>query len=116
MSERSDEILLRGLDDWVQAVDIYWAVKGNDQSMEDRCVAALELIGELLCDGLVEAGDVTEDGFVPWDLGNEAALIEIERRWRELEDHRPHLGDVCWLRLTLFGEEEARKTWPGLDR
>ena len=70
----------------------------------------MEVVGRLLRDGLMEVGDVLEGvGFVPWPLDVDGALIEIRRRWLDLESDRPNLGDVCWLRLTPTGTEIARK-------
>ena len=110
MSAASDEIILAGLDDWVQPCQVDWAVGGAGPSTkEERLQATVEVVSQLLRDGLMEVGDVLIDkGFVPWTVGIESALMEIQRRWRALEEDHPRLGDVCWLNLTPLGEEAAQ--------
>jgi hypothetical protein len=111
MSAASEEILLAGLDDWVQACEVDWAVGGAGPSTkEERLAAAIEVVGQLLRAGLMEIGDVlVGKGFVPWSLDIDAALTEVQLRWMALEEEHPRLGDVCWLNLTPRGEEAARK-------
>jgi hypothetical protein len=110
MTAASDEVVLAGLDDWVQACQVDWAVSGaGPATKEERLLAVQEVLGQLLGDGLVEVGDVVEHkGFVPWSIDIDAAMTEIAQRWRALEEDRPNLGDVCWLNLTKHGEEVAR--------
>ena len=77
----------------------------NDESIQDLSFDALE---HLILSGLMEAGDVSDDGFSPWNVEPADALNIIKTEWRKL-DGPPSLGDVCWLRNTALGEEIGRK-------
>ncbi len=51
----------------------------------------LEILTEMVGGGLLEAGDVAENGFVPWGLSPDATLHRIVELWDGL-DHMPGLG------------------------
>ncbi len=80
-------------------------IEVDDESVPDLSFAILE---HLLLNGLMEAGDVTDDGFVPWAVNPSEALSIIKAEWRKL-DELPNLGDVCWLNNTALGDEIGRK-------
>ena len=80
-------------------------IEVNDESVSDLSFAILE---HLLLNGLMEAGDVTENRFVPWAVDPPEALNIIKAEWRKL-DELPNLGDVCWLNNTALGDELGRK-------
>jgi hypothetical protein len=53
-------------------------------------------------------GGVTDDGFVPWNLGRIETLKQIDRLW-DKPSTELHLGDVCWFNLTDAGKAETRR-------
>lgn len=80
-------------------------VDAGDENVPEVSFAILE---HLLLNGLMEAGDVTDAGFVPWPVDPTEALSIIKAEWRKF-DKLPNLGDVCWLSNTALGDELGRK-------
>jgi hypothetical protein len=104
-----DELLLRGLDDWLQLAEVVFVVGSADPALskDEKKVRTLEVVSEMLDGGLVEAGDVTADGFVSWRLSPTMAINTIIDRWSRLED-LPGIGEVCWLANTPAGDAAVR--------
>jgi hypothetical protein len=106
-----EDLLTRGLDDWIQAaeVDSVSRTTGGAKADETRRELSLQLIRKLLEDGLAEAGMVEEQGgFVPWGIPVEDAMQRIEREWPR-RSSGPGLGEVCWLNLTAEGQALAQE-------
>jgi hypothetical protein len=70
----------------------------------DELAAAVE---ELLDEGLVTIGEVTDAGFVPWS-GSAAELAERARAARLAVTGDLYPGDVCWFANTPIGDARAR--------
>jgi hypothetical protein len=104
-----DELLIRGIDDWVTASEVAWIAKSKGKAETDDSVTqlSLDLIRAALLAGLMKAGDVTDGGFFAWETGPEESGVRIQREWKEL-GHLPDLGDVCWLANTEAGDDRAR--------
>jgi hypothetical protein len=109
-----EEILVRGLADWVMFAEVYdltrdWAL---ERSLDPR-TESLRVLRVLLSEGLVEIGDVERDaGFVPWGLGADEALERVVDRWDRLNADL-NLGDVCWLSNTAQGDARAQALLDG---
>jgi hypothetical protein len=104
-----EEILLRGLDDWIQAAELAWVAKSIGQafSVSDHRALSLSLVRQLLASGLCEPGDVTEpSGFIRWGTPIAATMQRIESCWPNGAPS-PELGSCFWLRLTAEGERQA---------
>lgn len=99
------ELLRRGADDWVMAADLAWIAKSAGGAVTDEEIleTALRIIRSVVDEGLMQLGDVTDDGFFEWDLTPEEAIERVEREWRALR-RPPDLGDVCWLANTSVGD------------
>lgn len=69
----------------------------------------LEIVRDLLTDGLLVAGFPIDEGpeFDAWDLPADQAMARIEEAWSRL-DHEPFTGDVAWFVATAKGEEWLR--------
>jgi len=107
-----EDLLIRGLDDWIQAAEVASVVRmmmGAESSQVIRELS-LQLIQTLLEEGLVEIGTVEEGGFEPWGLPTEKAMRRIERHW-SARPSGPGLGEVCWLNLTAKGQTLAEDLW-----
>ena len=100
-----DDLVARGVDDWVydaELLDIA-AQHGADEP-GDRLTVALGLAAQALIAGLVEAGTVSNDGFVAWNCTGVLALERIGRQWISLADPLVMLGEIVWLRNTPQGD------------
>ncbi|HEV7465407.1 MAG TPA: hypothetical protein VGP96_03850 [Candidatus Dormibacteraeota bacterium] len=108
-----DELLLRGLDDWLQMAEVVFVVGSADPALsnDEKKVRALEVITEMLDGGLVEAGEVTADGFVSWRLSPKTAIARIVERWSRVED-MPGSGEVRLLANTAAGDAAAKTVVP----
>jgi len=103
-----DDLVSRGADDWVHMAEVAWVARsaGGATTDDEIRVVSLDLIREVLVAGLMEAGDLTRQGFFAWGLAPTEALNRIERSW-ELLDRDPAPGDVCWLENTEAGNHRA---------
>lgn len=109
------QVLKLGLDDWI---DLGWVEKivkehrpGLDS--EQTLKSCLEIVKTMLSNGLVEVGDLTGEGgrFRRWEIDDQAALNEIERRWRQYGGVVSDAGGdfVCWLSNTEKGDRVAQQ-------
>lgn len=115
-SRLSIEVLRRGLDDWVYLAGVSSVVIEHlGLSPLEAREPTLELVRELLCDGLMVAGDVTEDGFLPWPLSASEAMERIECELKEL-GRPPGLGEIAWLQNSPLGQRLAEATLPADDQ
>jgi hypothetical protein len=104
------QILERGLDDWIQAAEIVGVVVETGPTHTDAAIRTicLRLIRRILTSGLMTAGDVTVDGFRAWMSSPAEAYLRIESEWPTRGT--PGLGDVCWLSNTLAGDAIASRS------
>lgn len=109
MARLIDELISRGADDWITAAEVAWVAKsvGGAATDDDARDLAVAVIHAVLEAGLMEAGDVTDGGFFPWDLSAAKSVERIEREWRTL-GRSPELGEVCWLANTTVGNRTAK--------
>ncbi len=104
-----EEILARGEDDWVQFFEVYeLAKKWAEIHSANARTETVRLLRSLLSQRLVQIGDVTEEGFVLWELNDDEVIARVIDRWDNLKE-RPSLGDVCWLSNTARGDARARE-------
>lgn len=112
LSHTAGRILCRGLDDWVQLVDVIHEVGSSGEllTLAELRERSLGVVAELVEAELMVIGDVTaETGFVQWPpMASHRQLERIRERWDSLS-RQPILGDVCWLDLTDSGRRYAEK-------
>lgn len=119
------QLLVSGIDDWVQAVDVAFIARtvGGAVSRDEVRDLSVALIETVLERGWMEVGSLrfTREGeagrqlsFTPWEIPVKDALARIEREWAALPEG-PRLGDVCWLNLTKEGEVLAGKLAAGME-
>lgn len=106
--ELMDRLLVAGLDDWLHLADVAWAVRDDRPELAeaDLIRAGIDVIRGLLEGGLAEVGDVTDGGFLAWDLHADEATSRVERRWTQL-GRDPVPGDICWVANTRRGDQAA---------
>lgn len=111
-----DEILIRGLDDWIQAAEVASIAKstGNARGHDQIRAVTLSVVGELLRRGLVQLGQVSPDGFSPFDLSEKDLMARVDAAWVERADG-PELGDYFWLNLTDEGHKIANQVWTRME-
>jgi len=99
-------VLRAGLDDWIplQAIDGMMRQLGVPAGAEAK-VMGLALIYDLARERLVEIGDVTDRGFVPWEVPVELAIQRIAEEWQDSDGDR--WAFFCWLSNTEQGDREA---------
>jgi hypothetical protein len=112
--ESIDEILMLGLDDWIQASEIASVARtvGGAATEGEVQRLSLDIIRGVIKEGLMAVGDVTTQGFHAWVLSTEEALERIEREWKAL-GRNPSLGEICWLSNTEKGDKRARRLIDG---
>lgn len=106
----TEELLLRGTDDWLPLSEVAWVVRSVGGVEPDEAVRqeTLSVVDEMLRAGLIDVGDLTEAGFESWNLSPRAALEELRRRWDALGG-MPRLGDVSWFANTPSGDAAAER-------
>jgi len=104
------EILARGLSDWVDLSEILgltrrWAQRDDLDTRSE----VLRILKGLIESRLMAPGDVTRDeGFIEWSLSPDGSMAEIVQRWDAL-GREPTVGDVCWLRNTAEGDRRGEE-------
>lgn len=100
-----EDLLAHGVDDWVDACEVFDIARGGLEDLSDRRALALGLITEVLVAGLMVPGDVTEHvGFGPWNVSAGAAVERIASEWLARSDPPVMMGDIVWLRNTPQGD------------
>jgi hypothetical protein len=105
-----EDLLVGGLDDWA---DAGWVLQSVRLSGEKEPAAVrdltLNLIAEVLRDGLMVAGDVVAGEHVPWHGSAGEVAERISREWLdEWGDDVPTPGSIVWLNNTPSGDALAR--------
>lgn len=104
------ELLVRGLDDWIQAAEVasiartHGGAKGDDETRK----ISMAVVRELLSRNLVEIGEVSENCFRAWNLSERDVLAKVDADWRG-RPHGPDLGELFWLNLTESGARIANE-------
>jgi hypothetical protein len=73
-----DELLKRGIDDWVQTAEVAYVAQftGGAVTREEIRQLSLELINTVVHRGFMKIGDVDQEGFHQWN-------VPSERPWKE---------------------------------
>ena len=105
-----EDILARGVDDWLHPAEIDWVgARAGVTGTEPRRALAIGLVAQAICAGLLVAGEVTDDGFLPWDCGSASALAHIVEEWVAWGDAELTPGAICWFNLTEVGERMGQE-------
>jgi hypothetical protein len=111
MSAR-DEVLLRGLIDWVALERVHTRVARENAGEPLPVVAekVLDLIRSLVTEGLFEVGDLaTSNGrFAAWDTTLDESIERIRDVYTTKFDDEPAWWFYCWLDPTEKGLEAAK--------
>lgn len=103
----AQEILRRCLFDWVfleEADQIVRSTGGRPrEEASDPRARTLAVLGDLLERGLIEAGDVTDGGFMPWNVSPKDAVERIKEKWIIVPPLEMTIGNVAWLQATQDG-------------
>lgn len=111
-----DEVIERGLSDWVMDTEVIGAIREGARTDDPLTVRqhVLEVVTAVVSRGMAELGDTPrEGGFHPWKLPLDEALARITRKWDALPEPYPQGGELFWLRNTPRGKDEAERI---LDR
>lgn len=112
MTSSDESLLLLGLYDWVALDHVHREIANHMIGFPTSQIqqAALELIREVVVQGLFEIGDVTaERGFVRWLEPIDQAISRIERYYIKAFDDTAVWPWCCWLDLTPYGRQIARE-------
>lgn len=112
MTSPYQSLLLLGLYDWVALHHVHREIASQmvGSPIPQIQKASLELIREVVEQGLFEIGDVTaESGFVRWLEPIDQAISRIERYYIEAFDDTTVWPWCCWLNLTPYGEQIAHE-------
>lgn len=112
------QLLIGGLDDWIQAAEVASIARntGGAVSHDEVRQLSVALIETVLERGWMEVGSLgfAHEGeagrqlsFTPWTIPVKDSVARIEREWAALPEG-PRLGD-SWLNLTKDGEILAEK-------
>ncbi|MGH1565730.1 hypothetical protein [Mumia sp. DW29H23] len=116
------EILSHCSLDWVDAAEVTGVARhlsGADglqpADIRDLCIGA---VARLAAAGLVEIGDLRDDGrFARWDGTHAENLHRLAFDWAGLADPYPEMWDLFWLNTTPRGDEigNAITDWTNAD-
>jgi hypothetical protein len=118
----ADELLLRGLDDWVDASEVAFVVARQlslpAPAADPREVldVALAVLRTLLDEGFVEIGEVTDGGFFAWETSTDDSIARVHGAWDATLPNGPGLGEVFWIANTGKGDARAQRRPQGRER
>lgn len=107
-----ENILRRGLADWVALDRIHWEVSESKPGAPLSAIqdATLTLIHDLVEEGLFEVGEVSDEtGFTAWTEPLGEAVERIRRVYVAGFDQQDIWPWYCWLNLTDKGERLAQQ-------
>lgn len=115
MNSARNEVLMEGLDDWVEFYRVHWLVQqaNPDAVLGDIQIGALDTVCDLVSAGLYEIGKVERGvGFVPSTISLDEGIEEIRSQY--VDDYGEQgTWDYCaWLNLTDQGEWIAESLLP----
>lgn len=106
-----DEVLLRGLVDWValERVHDYVLRENPERPVSTIQSKTLELVRSLVSEGMFVLGDLSGEGgrFVAWDRPLDESLNRIRVAYVTNFDDRNTWPWYCWLDLTDKGQHVA---------
>ena len=101
-----DDLVARGVDDWVYDAEILdIAYRCGLEAPSDRRTVAIGLVAEVLIGGLMEAGNVSDEGFTAWTCSPIDAVARVAREWLSRADPLVMPGEIVWLSNTTRGTE-----------
>jgi hypothetical protein len=107
------EPLTSGLHDWVPLAEVDSVIIDNHltETLPAQQDLALQTIRSLVEDGLMEIGDLPNQGsrLIAWDVPLDAALTRISDRFLGHYDDTAMWGYSVWLGLTEAGERVAKE-------
>jgi hypothetical protein len=107
-----EEVLIRGLVDWVALDRIHWDVAEANKGEPIAVVQSetLNLIRSLVEEGLFEIGDLSgDDGrFVAWNSSIDDSIARIRAAYVTNFEDQNTWPWVCWLDLTDAGTAAAQ--------
>ncbi|WP_164928458.1 hypothetical protein [Gloeobacter violaceus] len=111
LSSVHNSILVESCEDYVGLWSVVWhfhkLLKQHD-STKIR-YQTLQIIEELLREGLIQAGSFSSDGsFVVWEIQPIEVIKRIENEWDAL-GRDPNLGEIAWFEATEKGALEASR-------
>jgi hypothetical protein len=108
-----EDATARAVDDWIHVADfVDIARRTAINSIESVRLLALGLMTEVLCGGLMVAGDADELGFHAWEVSPAQAICQVMELW-DPDELSPTPGAVAWFSNTSRGEALGRAV---LDR
>ena len=118
IQECINDLVIRGCDDWVDACGVASVAiqVGHAQSAEEIRDLALKIIREVVQQGLMEVGDLPEQGrrLNLWPMTPQECLNRVEREWKAL-GRNPTLWEICWLQNTDKGNALGESLFKARD-
>ncbi|WP_253768781.1 hypothetical protein [Goodfellowiella coeruleoviolacea] len=101
MDELRDSVVEACEDDWVYFAEFVQISRDVAEVGENPLTCAGEVAAHFVGEGLIVPGELTDAGFVPWQLSRSEAAERIRREVAAMvrEDVRLYPGDVCWFEL-----------------
>ncbi|MFE2868800.1 hypothetical protein [Embleya sp. NPDC059259] len=100
------ELLIEGLDDWLPVDRLLDVVRDSVKfEAEDFRGNAMAVLKVLLQQGLMQVGDLGEDGFEAWS-GTVESILDRLSAGLDHFDWAP-LGAFCWIANTPRGSKRA---------
>ncbi|MCW1819735.1 MULTISPECIES: hypothetical protein [Mycolicibacterium] len=120
MVSAREKILVEGQHDWVKLWQVHRHVAQENlsASLAEVQRKTLELLRQLVGDGLAEIGDLRDHGarFEPWDSALDASIRRISAEYVDRFDDRAGWPWTLWLRITAQGKDLGRSLQPAYEQ
>ncbi len=116
MNTVRNDLLMEGLDDWVEFYSVHWLVKqaNPEAPIQEIQGEVLNVISDLVSSGLYQIGSVGrgDAGFIPWEIPLDQAIDRIRAEYVGHYEETGHWDYCAWLNLTDEGKKVAEALLP----
>ena len=89
------------IEDFVGVWSLIREIRNETRTENDQIIPlTVKILGELMRQGKIIAGNFKGDEFVKWELPIDEILKRIEDEWKNL-DRDPDIGEIVWFKSKI---------------
>jgi len=110
------DFLAHAAEDWMSAAEaLGLALRSGLTEPGDLRDLTVGILGRLLLNGLLVAGEIGDGSFAPWRVSTAEAIARIIRQWSDAPDPMVMPGEIAWFDTTPRGQALGESYWRNGD-